>query len=56
MTVIFACHKKEATGEEEEVSPDQIQTPVTVTTAQYGPLTEYIDLNATASLYSKQFY
>ncbi|HYK46751.1 MAG TPA: HlyD family efflux transporter periplasmic adaptor subunit [Parafilimonas sp.] len=47
--LVFGCHKKETGGEEEEVAPDQIQTPVTVTSIQYGPLTEYIDLNATAS-------
>jgi hypothetical protein len=47
--LVFGCHKKETADEEEEVAPDQIQTPVTVTSIEYGPLTEYIDLNATAS-------
>lgn len=51
--VASACHTKEA--EEEEVSADQIQTPVTVTGVEYGPLTEYIDLNATASFIQNSF-
>ena len=52
--IVIACHAKEST-EEEEVSPDEIQTPVTVTTVEYGPLSEYIDLNATAAFMQNSF-
>ena len=49
LTLITSCHSKETTTEEEEISPDQIQTPVTVTTIRYEPLQDYVELNATAS-------
>jgi len=45
---LAACHNKPANEEEEEVSPGQIQTPVTVTSVSNGPLTEYVELNATS--------
>ncbi len=51
--IVSACHKKETTTD--EVSADQIQTPVTVTSIQYEPLEEYIDLNATASFLQNSF-
>jgi multidrug efflux pump subunit AcrA (membrane-fusion protein) len=48
--IAFAA-RHHATGEkeEEEVSPEKIQTPVTVTSISNEPLTEYAELNATSS-------
>jgi multidrug efflux pump subunit AcrA (membrane-fusion protein) len=52
--IASACHKKE-TITDEEVSAEQIQTPVTVTSIQYEPLEDYVDLNATASFMQSSF-
>jgi multidrug efflux pump subunit AcrA (membrane-fusion protein) len=46
-TVILACHHK-TTETEEEVTSEQVQTPVTVTSVSNEPLTEYAELNATS--------
>jgi multidrug efflux pump subunit AcrA (membrane-fusion protein) len=44
---LIACHHK-TTETEEEVTPEQVQTPVTVTSVSNEPLTEYAELNATS--------
>jgi multidrug efflux pump subunit AcrA (membrane-fusion protein) len=44
----MACHHKTTETEEEGVSPEQVQTPVTVTSISTEPLTEYAELNATS--------
>jgi multidrug efflux pump subunit AcrA (membrane-fusion protein) len=44
----LGCHSKQAT-EEEEVTAEEVQTPVTVTTISNEPLVEYVDLNATST-------
>jgi multidrug efflux pump subunit AcrA (membrane-fusion protein) len=44
---ILSCHHA-ATEKEEEEAPEQVQTPVTVTSASSEPLTEYAELNATS--------
>jgi biotin carboxyl carrier protein len=49
LAVFLACHQKETASEEEEVSQEEIQTPVTVTTVSIEPLNDYIELNATSS-------
>ena len=49
LAAFLACHQKETAGEEEEVSQEDIQTPVTVTTVSIEPLNDYIELNATSS-------
>ena len=46
--LLIGCHHA-STESEEEVSPEQIQTPVTVTSISNQPLTEYAELNATSS-------
>jgi multidrug efflux pump subunit AcrA (membrane-fusion protein) len=46
--LLIGCHHTSAESEE-EVSPEQIQTPVTVTSISNQPLSEYAELNATAS-------
>jgi multidrug efflux pump subunit AcrA (membrane-fusion protein) len=45
---VIACHRK-TTETEEEITPEQVQTPVTVTSVSNEPLTEYAELNATSS-------
>jgi multidrug efflux pump subunit AcrA (membrane-fusion protein) len=45
---IIACHHKTTETEEEGVAPEQVQTPVTVTSISKEPLTEYAELNATS--------
>lgn len=42
-----ACHRKEKT--EEEVAPEDVRTPVSVTTVSHEPFIEYADLNATST-------
>jgi len=43
----ISCHSKK-TETDEEVKPEEVQTPVTITTISTQPLTEYIELNATS--------
>ena len=45
----MACHSKETAADDEDVSPGQVQTPVTVTSISNQSLTEYAELNATSS-------
>ena len=44
---IFSCHHA-APEKEEEEGPEQVQTPVTITSVSNEPLTEYAELNATS--------
>jgi len=44
---VLSCHNGSKGGEEEE-TPEQVQTPVTVTNVSNEPLTEYAELNATS--------
>jgi multidrug efflux pump subunit AcrA (membrane-fusion protein) len=46
--IFIACHHKTTESEEEGVAPEQVQTPVTVTSISNEPLTEYAELNATS--------
>ncbi len=45
---IFSCHHA-TTEKEEEETPGQVQTPVTVTSVSNEPLAEYAELNATSA-------
>ena len=49
LAAFLACNQKETVSEEEEVSQEEIQTPVTVTTVSIEPLSDYVELNATSS-------
>ena len=40
---VLSCHNG-STGREEEETPEQVQTPVTVTNVSNEPLTEYAEL------------
>jgi multidrug efflux pump subunit AcrA (membrane-fusion protein) len=53
VAALFACHNKEATTE--EVTPEEVQTPVTVTHIEQVPLIEYTDLNATSTYLQTNF-
>jgi multidrug efflux pump subunit AcrA (membrane-fusion protein) len=44
---VLSCHHA-TTEKEEEEAPEQVQTPVTVTSVSSEPLTEYAELNATS--------
>ena len=45
---ILSCHHASTEKEEEETAPEQVQTPVTITSVSGEPLTEYAELNATS--------
>ncbi|MFL5810815.1 MAG: efflux RND transporter periplasmic adaptor subunit [Flavisolibacter sp.] len=47
--LLLSCKHKEAAAEDEEVSPEEVQTPVTITTIETVPLVDYAELNATSS-------
>jgi multidrug efflux pump subunit AcrA (membrane-fusion protein) len=47
--LMLSCKHKEAADDEEEIAPEEIQTPVTVTSVETVPLKEYVELNATSS-------
>jgi hypothetical protein len=52
--LLLSCKsKKEAT--DEDAPPQQVQTPVTVTTISTEPLTEYAELNAVSSFLQSSF-
>ena len=44
---MISCHHA-TTEKEEEETPEQVQTPVTITSVSNEPLTEYAELNATS--------
>jgi multidrug efflux pump subunit AcrA (membrane-fusion protein) len=53
--LLMACGHKAAQTEEEGVKPEEVQTPVTVTSIESSPLVEYADLNATSSFLQSNF-
>src|SRR4051812_44628501 len=55
LSVLFFSCKKKVAEEEGDEADKQVQTPVTVTTAGKTPLTEYTDLNATATFLQKSY-
>src|SRR4030095_6986969 len=46
--LILSCHHATTEKEEEDTAPEQVQTPVTITSVSNEPLTEYAELNATS--------
>src|SRR4030081_1532837 len=46
---LMCCKQKASTTAATDAKAEQPQTPLTVTTITIGPLSEYVDLNATAS-------
>ena len=53
--LLLGCKHKEKAAEEEAVSPDEVQTPVTVTNVETTSLDEYVELNATSSYQQSNF-
>jgi len=49
-----SCKDKADTGDE-DVAPETVQTPVTVTTITTQTLNDYVDLNATSSFLQSNF-
>jgi multidrug efflux pump subunit AcrA (membrane-fusion protein) len=52
---LLSCRHKAAPAADEAAAPDEVQTPVTVTTIQTVPLSEYAELNATSSFLQSNF-
>src|SRR3954467_820407 len=52
--LLVSCKHKEEAGDEEE-APENVQTPVTVTSIETVSLSEYEDLNATSSFLQSNF-
>jgi multidrug efflux pump subunit AcrA (membrane-fusion protein) len=52
--LLASCKHKEDTSEE-DVAPETVQTPVTITTIDTQTLTDYVDLNATSSFLQSNF-
>src|SRR4051812_36791717 len=53
--LLVACKAKEAETEEEEVAPEDVRTPVTVTSVETNTLYDYVELNATSSYLQSNF-
>jgi multidrug efflux pump subunit AcrA (membrane-fusion protein) len=51
----FSCKSKEAAEPQEDAKPENVQTPVTVTTVQTVPLSDYVELNATSAYQQNNF-
>lgn len=52
---LASCKHKEAATSEEETAPEEVQTPVTVTSIETAPLNEFVELNATSSFLQSNF-
>lgn len=55
LVLLVACKSKEAASDEEEVSPEDVRTPVTVTSIETTGLNDYVELNATSSFQQSNF-
>ncbi len=55
LLLLFACKSKEATSDDEEVAPEDVRTPVTVTSIETTDLNDYVELNATSSYQQSNF-
>lgn len=53
VTISLSCKQKDTTTGDEAIT--ETRTPVTVTSMSYGPLQEYIELNATSSFLQKSY-
>src|SRR4029079_18500881 len=53
--LMLSCKHKEAAANEEEVAPEEIRTPVTVTSIEVTPLNDFVELNATSSYQQNNF-
>src|SRR3982751_4709460 len=56
ISVLTSCqHREAATEEDEGVSAEEVQTPVTVTSPERSTLSDYVELNATSSFLQNNF-
>lgn len=55
MILFFSCKSKEASTGEEEVTSEEVRTPVTVTSVETADLSDYAELNATSSFQQSNF-
>lgn len=55
LLLLFSCKSKEASSDEEEVAPEEVRTPVTVTSVETAELNDYVELNATSSFQQSNF-
>src|SRR5690242_2459434 len=55
MLIAFASCKSKGGAEEEETSPADVITPVTVTSPSTDPMVEYLELNATSTYLLKGY-
>lgn len=53
--LLLSCRHKEAAKADEEATPKEVQTPVTVTSIENIPLQDYVELNATSSFLQSNF-
>lgn len=51
--ILAGCHQQET--ESDDSTPSEVRTPVSVTSVNFGPLQQYIELNATAEFLQKSF-
>jgi len=51
----FSCKHKEAAADEEAVAPEEVRTPVTITSVETASLDDYVELNATSSYRQSNF-
>ncbi|MDR3680138.1 MAG: efflux RND transporter periplasmic adaptor subunit [Flavipsychrobacter sp.] len=55
IAMLCSCSSKVEKGKGEEAAPEAAQTPVTVTSIDNNPLTEYLELNATSAYMQKSY-
>ena len=55
LLLLLSCKHKEAPAEDEEVAPEEVRTPVTVTSVEIAPLSDYVELNATSTYQQNNF-
>jgi multidrug efflux pump subunit AcrA (membrane-fusion protein) len=55
LILLISCKSKEASSDEEEVAPEDVRTPVTVTSVETTNLNDYVELNATSSYQQSNF-
>lgn len=55
LLLFFSCKSKESSSDEEEVTPEEVRTPVTVTSVETAELNDYVELNATSSFQQSNF-
>jgi len=55
LILLFSCKSKEASSDEEEVAPEEVRTPVTVTSIETTDLNDYVELNATSAYQQSNF-